>query len=482
MREWRGLKDTMIDYHFWLRNWRLLLVFVFKSNPVKVVKAIFRYRWFYGYLHIHDLVDRCTAGTRGTALKVTNLLFSAIIEDFTGTLHDMLCHSDKCVIIDAFMPNEIFKAMDLTPHAIEAAPYLFGVMVNQHLPAHYLDVVESYGVSADTCPLPSGTAGIAIANDFIKAGICVVSSNLPCDGGLSSKAVIGKRLQMPTHILDIPLRNDDEWANEFMKDELKEMIKFVEEQSGQKMDWDKLREVCETYNKQAEYELEKWEINRTDYPQVTGPALWLYRYYSYQLAPGSSMLLKVDKKVNKLIQKGYKNKEICTKKPKYRAVLWGAPANYDPGFMRWCENAWGISVLMDFESYTSTELIDTSTSETMLEGLANHYLNITMVRHTTGGYENIMEDLWQICEEYRVDFVIMENHISCKGVGGLMSVIQEEARKRNIKMCNVDNDLMDCRTFSRQDMRDDVNKFMFNIMKATPVDERLLEMNDQQSW
>ena len=40
------------------------------------------------------------------------------------------------------------------------------------------------------------------------------------------------------------------------------------------------------YNKVTRFHLELWEINRTRYPQVTGPTPWLYRIYSFHLHGG----------------------------------------------------------------------------------------------------------------------------------------------------------------------------------------------------
>ncbi|MEJ8554218.1 2-hydroxyacyl-CoA dehydratase family protein [Tepidibacter sp. Z1-5] len=481
MREWRGIKDTIVDYHYWLANWKALLVFVLKS-PIQFLKALSKYRWLFSYLHTHEFVDRHTQGLRGTALKVAHLHYSSIVKHLTEILHNTFNHQDEVVVIDELIPPQIVVGMGLKTCPLELAPYFISSMVDQQITKYYIDAVENYGVPADVCPLPSGSAGVAIEDDYPKTGKCAVVSNMPCDGSAATTAIIDRRINLPTHILDVPLRYDEEGGKEIMVEELKEMIAFIEENTGKKMDWNRLREVCETYNKQSEYEIEKWEINRTDYPQVTGASLWLYRIYYYQMGAGHPLFVKTDKKVNKLIKKAYKNKELCTKNPKYRAILWNCPSNYYTHLSLWTENAWGVSVLNDLETHTSVDLIDTSTPDTMLEGIAHQYSRATMRKHTKGGYPHALDELWQLCEEYNADFVLMTDQISCKGMDALGGIYEEEARKRNIKICWVQHDLMDPRTISRQQMRDSVNKFMYNIMQAEPVDESLLEIEDHQAW
>ena len=71
-----------------------------------------------------------------------------------------------------------------------------------------------------------------------------------------------------------------------------------------------------------------------------------------------------------------------------------------------------------------------------------------MRKHTKGGYQNVLDELWRICDEYNADTVIMYNQISCKGMDGLNGIFDDQARERNINFIWVDQDLMDPRTVS----------------------------------
>lgn len=61
-REWRGLKDTFYDYLQWAENLGILVQFAARS-PVRIVKGLFEYRWFGGYIGALHMVDKCTAGS-----------------------------------------------------------------------------------------------------------------------------------------------------------------------------------------------------------------------------------------------------------------------------------------------------------------------------------------------------------------------------------------------------------------------------------
>lgn len=84
-REWRGFKDTLVDYWRWLVTWKDMVVMVLK-NPVAVVKGLWRYRWMATYLSTPAFVDRHTEGLRGPQLLMTHLHFNMIVKHATGLI------------------------------------------------------------------------------------------------------------------------------------------------------------------------------------------------------------------------------------------------------------------------------------------------------------------------------------------------------------------------------------------------------------
>ena len=84
-REWRGLKDTFYDYVQWAINLGILAKFI-TISPVRIVKGLFEYRWFGGYIGALHMIDKCTAGMRGPALRVSHTQMHAIMKGTTGMI------------------------------------------------------------------------------------------------------------------------------------------------------------------------------------------------------------------------------------------------------------------------------------------------------------------------------------------------------------------------------------------------------------
>lgn len=182
------------------------------------------------------------------------------------------------------------------------------------------------------------------------------------------------------------------------------------------------------------------------------------------------------------MMKGYERKEHVPKEMRHRAIVWSCPANYYTSLANWLENCWGINVVMDMETMISYIMYDTEDKERSLATYAKTLQRTTMRKHTKGGYQNVLDELWRICDEYNADTVIMYNQISCKGMDGLNGIFDDQARERNINFIWVDQDLMDPRTVSRRDMREQINKYMTTVLQEEPVDPTLVDFDDTMAW
>ena len=85
-------------------------------------------------------------------------------------------------------------------------------------------------------------------------------------------------------------------------------------------------------------------------------------------------------------------------------------------------------------------------------------------------------------EEYNADTVIMYDQISCKGMDGLHGIFYDQAREKGVNFIWVRQDLMDPRTISRREMREQVNKYMQTVMQEEPLDPSLLDFEDDLAW
>ena len=491
-REWRGIKDTAYDFYEWARMWGMLLM-TFSKDLIPALNSALWYRWMISYFCCHGFMDKNIMGLRGSNLRMSHLL----IYDVFRYVAENLVLSAKCdtkngnsgalnqrtVLFDEMTMGQIMAGFpDLYgfPHQLLAV-FLVSE-IDQLTCVPYIDAVESYGLPADCCPVPSSECGALVTDSLPHMGSCFLSSSMPCDGSTMASSYYSRRFpNVPVFHLCFPVRYLDEETVQCGADDIKACIKFIEDITGAKWDWDAYFTQIKRFNKETEYELQKWEVNKSAYPQLLGPCYELFRKWNYEMDGGADPRVeKTMKKVNDILMKAYENKEEAWPgKMKYRAIVWSCPAHYYANFSNWLANCWGVNVLVEMESLNFTKHLETEDKEEAMRDLARLYERMVMRRHTNGGYQNVVDELWKQCEDWNAKLIIMYQNVACKNMATVQGVLDDQGRERGYDLIWVEHDLMDPRTVSRRTMRDKVSEYMRTVMRAEPVDPSLVEFDDE---
>jgi len=73
----------------------------------------------------------------------------------------------------------------------------------------------------------------------------------------------------------------------------------------------------------------------------------------------------------------------------------------------WLKEEWGACIVMDMLGYTPYTLIDTSSEQSLMKGLAKRYLcDVPMIRQVHGTADNYVNDIARVVKECRIDCVI----------------------------------------------------------------------------
>ncbi len=472
-----GVKLEYWGYKYWCMNW-FSIAKMGLTAPVPVIGGILKYQWIFDLLKSNNaLATAGTAGRKGANVIAIHKLYHTIINDVCDLVKFNLQYPDQTVLKQAMVPPEILIAMDL--HYF--LPELQGTVLpkcDQFAGLRYLDATADIGLPQDTCSYPRFAQGVALLDEMIP-GSCMIASNLPCDGGMSCFEIIQQRMNnIPTYRINIPYDFRNEKSNEIIADDLRGMIAFLEEHTGHKMDYDKLREVCKEYNEMMDVEYERWEIIKMDNPPFSGDALWYPHEWCFNLGSGRkdmTQFLKAQLEINKkALRKGQKAFPTM----RYRTIVWAVPPAYYGSMWGWMENCWGVGSVMDLETYGAMEYIDTTSTDTMLKGLGRRYMWGTMAKHTRGPAENFLGDLDKVIVDFRPDFVYYPAHLGCKNSMSLTSEMKDVCKKHGIGLCVVRYELLDNRIADRQALRDGFSKFMTEVMHAEPLDSSLLKIDD----
>ena len=495
-REWRGVESTLVDFSGWLKVWGMLLA-TFSKDLIPALNTTFWYRWMISYMCCVSFMDKNTMGQRGNALKMShlmtydifryvaeNLVFLAKCDKKNGNSSEL---NKKVVLFDEMTMGQIMAGFpDLLGIPYQLMPVFLVSEIDQLTCVPYIDAVESFGLPADCCPVPSSECGALVIDALPHMGKCFISSSMPCDGSTMASSYMSRRFpDLPVFHLCFPVRYEDEETVQMGAEDIRACIKFIEEQTGAKWSWDAYFSAMKRFNEETRYELEKWEVNKTAYPQIIGPSYELFRKWNYEMDGGLFPEgLKTQRKICKTMMETYEKKlpAYVGGYEKYRALIWSCPAHFYANFSNWLANCWGIYALTEMEALNMTKMLNTTDKDEAINDLCRLYERMVMRRHTNGGHDHVLGELWRQCENFNANVVIMYQHVCCKTMAGLQGLFDDQARELGIHLIWVEHDLMDPRTVSRKDMRGRVNNYMVNVMHAEPVDATLIDIDDEVTW
>jgi hypothetical protein len=310
----------------------------------------------------------------------------------------------------------------------------------------------------------------------------VVTSNMPCDGGMAQYALIERALGVPTYRLDVPYGFHDERAVEYFAAQLKRLVEWLEVHTPGRMDWERLRQVCELRNRAMEYELELWDLLRARPAPMAAEPVYLSHMMWGVARPGTERGVEVFRGIVDLARRNLNLGRGALTDERYRVALWNPPTLICLDLFAWAEQAYGVALLMDMLTYHRHPYVDTRTPDTMLRDLARIIMQGPMARHTRGPAQNFFGDLFHMVEHFGLDMIWMAGHVGCKNTQALSGMFREQCRARDIPLLMIDYDLSDTRVVPPAGIRRQVEQFMETVMQADRLVENPSVGQDDQGY
>ena len=447
----------------WAGNWLRIGALAARRGP-RMPGELRRFPWMLQILKANQLMDMMVRTRSGPYAEANAVAVSAITAGILDQVRDMLSKPGQTVLHEDLVPPELLHGMGLNPWMAEFLGIVLPLIETRTM-EHYIDVAENHGIPADICSLPKSTMGLVLKNEM-PAPAAVVTSNMPCDGGMSQYTLIQQRMGVPVFRLDVPFHFYSERAVDYFVNELKQLIAWLEEHTPGRMDWDRMREVCEARNRYVALEYDLWDLLRTRPAPMAAEPVYL-SHLMYGIAqPASNRGARAMQRVVDIARSLHAQGRGAVPDERFRTVLWNPPTLIFPDLFTWAEQAYGVAMIMDMLTFHRHPFIDTSTPETMLRGLAQVIMQGPMARHTRGPAENFFSDLFYLYEHFDLDMIWMAGHIGCKNTQALNGMFREKCRERGIPLLIIDYDLSDTRIVPPEGIRGQVEQFMETVMKA----------------
>ena len=358
-------------------------------------------------------------------------------------------------------PVEILTAMDV--HWYFHIQQLFAGSGTGGGP-HIVDDLEE----ADKLSIPKDCCTLIRLGHYLQvAGLyplptAYLALTVPCDSIAGWHAAFVHHpdwRNIPAFAPDAPYHNDARSIDYYAK-QMREMVEFITEHTGKTLDIDRLREVVEETNKCYTLWMEYNEIRRSK-PTPHSYILPMSCFFQVNTS-GSGEVGKRKWYEDMIADAEMRVRENKPEVPdqKIRVFWYDIQPFYFGEIASWLEQEWGAVIAMDMVSYCPYDLIDTSTEDTMFQGLAKRaFQDGPMVHQARGLADNVINDINRIVKDYKIDCVIFPGHMGHKDMAASSSLMREVCRELGVPFLYIGLDVADYRYTTVDEIKDKISQF-----------------------
>jgi benzoyl-CoA reductase/2-hydroxyglutaryl-CoA dehydratase subunit BcrC/BadD/HgdB len=290
----------------------------------------------------------------------------------------------------------------------------------------------------------------------------IVTASAPCDSSRIGYQVFEQLTQVPVFRLDAPVE-DSPAAHAYYAQQMRELIGFLEAQTGRRFDPDRLRAVCEESNRATEALLELFELKRSR-PCPHPGTVTFNSYMAILTSLGTPGLTRYVEFLRDDAAAAVREGRGALADERHRVLWYYVPVTFDLELATWVEETFHATVIVDMlSSFLREDPIDTTSVDTMLVGLARRGLETTMGRLRVKA-STLTERFLRDYADFGADCVVFPGPVGCKHVWGWLSLLREVCRERDIPICAFDLDWMDSRVRPAESIRNTIEQFFTTVM------------------
>jgi benzoyl-CoA reductase/2-hydroxyglutaryl-CoA dehydratase subunit BcrC/BadD/HgdB len=265
-------------------------------------------------------------------------------------------------------------------------------------------------------------------------------------------------------MIDSPY-GDTERDIAYGRTQVRKMIAFLEEQTGKKLDPDRLKEVI-AVSKQCYDYWEKICNLRKAIPCPIGSKDSMKDFGILVTSAGTQRGLNYFQERYQEVQARVDQKIGSIPDEQHRVAWLYVLPLFDLAIADWMEKEFGAVLVMDTMCYASPDItLDPSDPIGYLgkKPLKHGFLKLTWGDGAVTGFSKVMAEL---IKAYSADIAMMLAHWSCRHYCGTVKMLRDDVtQEAGVPFLIVDGDLLDSRVASPAQMRDKISQFFQTLGK-----------------
>jgi len=386
----------------------------------------------------------------------------SLIADYWRAAYNAYQSGEPVAWINFGIPTELFWAMDIVPIVVDslaANASAFGF-------AHQYNDLAAEKVPEYLCSNNTVLLGSLLAGDASPPDIMIHPAN-PCDSNLATYPVFSEYFGFPYFLIDMPYITTER-SVPYVVSEYKKLIPLLEEKTGRRLDYDRLRQAMAYSNMTHEYVLKLNEL-RAAVPCPFSSMEVMGEIGLVMCLTGTPQAAEYFEKryefVKAMVERG--EGYMPRDQEKLRVVwIYGAPV-FDYSLYDWSEKEYGAVLVSQMNNnYLMEPVEDISDIDHILIGLSQKLLMLPMLRECGGPWENYLNNSIDLLRRYKADVGVFGGNTACKANWAVAKLVKDRIQEElGIPVCNLELDLFDDRVTSLDSLKAQLGEFFTMVLE-----------------
>lgn len=359
------------------------------------------------------------------------------------------------------VPIDLIYAFDCQPYYLDQLP--LSLASNIPLAAKYIDLCEN-STNQSMCALDKIELGALLAGQYGVEPDAFVYSTVPCDSSRIAYPNMQKILGKPTFNIDTPFRRDER-AVDYLVKQTKEFVAFMEEFTGKKLDWDKMRERMRIANKTNDLLVKIADLRKHTPCPLPGSLLIANSAMSGQAAD-PAMVTFLEKELEAGQMMVDLGMGVCQDE-KYRMLFHQNPYWANVKTYTWLEKNMGAVCIMDvLGHFLGTFYENLDDVEDCYRVLARKMMNFPMIHGAAGPVDYYLDRIDYLMEDFNINTSIFFGHVGCRHTWASAKILSDHIfDKYGLPTLQIDVDCVDGRYKSPEDVQSTIAEYLETVVK-----------------
>ncbi len=343
-------------------------------------------------------------------------------------------------------PFDLLAAMGVTSCFVE---FVGAMLASTGMAGAFLEAAEQAGFGGDTCGYHRSVLGAA-KREVMPVPDFLIATSSPCSGGLAVMENLARHFEKDLFVLNVPQEPSAEGVR-YLADQLREMVAFVADHTGEPLDEDRFRQAIALTNRARGIMAEAFRLAQAVPSPANGRLMGNF---------GIVMALLLGTEAAVDIATAYRDDfaaKVATKEggiaDERLRLLWiQNRIQFKNPLVDMLESEYGAAVIADELNAITWDPVD---AEDPFPGLARRAISIPF----NGQVDRRIGHLQQMARDYRIDGAINPCHWGCRQGTGARGLIAEGLKSIGVPVLNLEVDCVDSRNFSEGQLRTRLEAF-----------------------